>query len=115
MNRDEIVPYQQSELRNAELIGLDEIRVALREVEELRLKGINARVEILDGEDDLSLRIHLTSFKELQEFITHRYSRMLVDGVDSAIPLDDFERLVSETTTRLLDDTQRIRGRVRIE
>jgi hypothetical protein len=115
MNRDEVVPYQRSELRNAELIGLDEIRIALKEVEELRLKGTNARVEILDGKDDTALRIRITSFKELQEFITHRYSRMLVDGIDTAIPLDDFERLVSETTTHLLDDTQRIRGCVKIE
>jgi hypothetical protein len=115
MNRDDTVPYQNSYLREAELKGLDEIRVALKEVEELRLKGINARIEILDGEDESALRIHLRSFRELQEFITYRYSRMLVDGVNTAIPLDDFERLVSETTTRLLDDTKNIRGRVNIE
>jgi hypothetical protein len=109
------VPHQSSYLAEAELIGLDAIRVALKGVEELRKEGIDARVEILDGEDDSVLRVSLRSFKELQEFITNRYSRMLVDGVTTAIPLDDFERLVNATTTHLLEDTQRMRGRVKIE
>ena len=111
---DNVVLDQSLHLAVSELTGLDEIRVALKGVEELRREGIDARVEILDSEDDSSLRIPLRSFKDLQEFITQRYSRMLVTGVNSAIPLDDFERLVAETTTRLLEDTQRIRGVVRV-
>ncbi|MFW9957610.1 MAG: hypothetical protein ACFFCT_06030 [Candidatus Odinarchaeota archaeon] len=109
------MPNQDLYLTKAELIGLDEIRVALKEVEKLRQNGIDARVEILDCDDDSSLRVTLRSFSELQEFITQRYSRMLTDGITSAIPLDDFEQLVSETRIRLLDDTQRIRGRMMID
>lgn len=107
--------HQISYLAEAELTGLDEIRVALKDVEELRQKGIDARVEIIESEDDSGLRVSLRSFRELQEFITRRYSKMLTDGVNSAIPLDDFERLVTETRIHLLEDTQRIRGRVMIE
>jgi len=114
MSRDDIVPHQSSYLKEAVLTGLDEIRVALKEVEKLRQNGIDARVEILDYDDNSSPRVTLRSFRELQEFITQRYSRMLTDGITSAIPLDDFEQLVSETRIRLLDDTQRIRGCVRI-
>lgn len=115
MSRDDIVPHQSSYLREAELTGLDEIRVALKEIEELRLKGIDARVEILDDKDGSGPYVTLKSFRELQEFITQRYSRMLTEGVNSAIPLDDFERLVAETRTHLLEDTQRIRGRMLIK
>ena len=109
------MPQQSSKLIESELTGLDEIRVALKGVEEMRQKGIDARIEILEDMDGSNLQISLRSFKELQEFITHRYSRMLVDGVNTAIPLDDFERLVAETTTHLLEDTERIRARVRID
>jgi hypothetical protein len=108
------VPQQSSKLLESELTGLDEIRVALKHVEELRLDGIDARVEVLDGEENSHLKVTLRSFKELQEYITRRYSRLLVNAVDSAIPLDDFERLVTETRVRLLDDTKRIRAHVRI-
>ena len=109
---DNAVSGQSLHLVESELTGLDEIRVALKGVEELRREGVDARVEILPGEDGSGLGIPLRSFKDLQEFITERYSRMLVTGADSAIPLDDFEKLVADTTTRLLEDTQRIRGRV---
>lgn len=114
MSRDDIVPHQSSSLKEAELTGLDEIRVALKEVEELKRKGLDARIEILDDEDGSGLCATLRSFRELQEFITQRYSRMLTEGVNTAIPLDDFERLVTETRIRLLDDTEKIRGCVRI-
>jgi len=115
MSRDDIVPHQSSYLKEAVLTGLDEIRIALKEVEELKRKGIDARVEILDDENGLGICATLRSFRELQEFITQRYSRMLTEGVNSAIPLDDFERLVAETRTHLLEDTHRIRGRIQIE
>jgi hypothetical protein len=108
------VPQQSSNLVDPELTGLDAIRVALKGVEEMRQKGIDARIEILDGDRSIP-QVSLRSFKELQEFITNRYSRMLVDGVNTAIPLDDFERLVAETTTHLLEDTERIRAQVKIE
>ena len=111
---ENVVLDQSLHLAESELTGLDEIRVALKGVEELRREGIDARVEILDSEEDSRPGVPLRSFKDLQEFITQRYSRMLVTGVDSAIPLDDFERLVAETTTRLLDDTKRVRAVVRV-
>ena len=108
------MPNQDLYLTEGELTGLDEIRVALKEIEIIRQNGINARIEILDCDDNSSPRVTLRSFRELQEFITQRYSRMLTDGITSAIPLDDFEQLVSETRIRLLDDTEKIRGCVRI-
>jgi hypothetical protein len=97
----------------SELIGLDEIRVALKRVEELRLEGIDAWIEVLVDEENSHLKVTLRSFKDLQEYITHRYSRLLVNAVDSAIPLDDFEKLVTETRVRLLNDTKSIRAHVR--
>lgn len=115
MSRDDIVPHQSSILKEAELTGLDEIRVALKDLEELKRKGLDARIEILDNEGGSGICATLRSFRELQEFITQRYSRMLTEGVNSAIPLDDFERLVAETRTHLLEDTQRIRGRILIK
>lgn len=111
---DDVVLDQNLHLTESELAGLDEIRVALKGVEELRREGIDARVEILSSGEDSSPEAFLRSFRDLQEFITERYSRMLVTGVDSAIPLDDFERLVADTTTRLLADTKRIRAIVRV-
>jgi hypothetical protein len=108
------VPQQSSKLVGSELTGLDEIRIALKHVEELKLEGIDAWIEVLDGGEGSHLRVNLRSFKELQEYISHRYSRLLVNAVDSAIPLDDFERLVTETRTHLIDDTKKIRAHVRI-
>jgi hypothetical protein len=108
------VPQQSSKLIKSELTGLDEIRVALKHVEKLCLEGVDARVEVFDNEESSHLRVTLRSFKELQEYVTHRYSRLLVDAIDSAIPLDDFERLVAETRVRILDDTKSIRAHVRV-
>jgi hypothetical protein len=99
----------------SELTGLDEIRVALKRVEELRLDGIDARIEVLVDEENTHLRVTLRSFKDLQDYITQRYSRLLVNAVESAIPLDDFEKLVTETRVRLLNDTRSIRAHVRSE
>jgi hypothetical protein len=99
----------------SELTGLDEIRVALKRVEELKLEGIDARIEVLVDEESSHPKVTLQSFKDLQEYITHRYSRLLVNAVDSAIPLDDFEKLVTETRVRLLNDIRSIRAHVRSE
>lgn len=109
------MPQQSSKIMESELTGLDEIRVALKRVEELRLEGIDARIEVLIDEESSHLTVTLRSFKDLQEYITRRYSRLLVNAVDSAIPLDDFEKLVTETRVRLLDDTRVIRAHVRFE
>jgi hypothetical protein len=106
------VPKQSADLSDLELSGWEEIRKALEEVEELRKQGLDARVEVVDCKDTSGLRVTLRSFKELQEYISHRFSRMLMTGISSAIPLDDFERLVAETSTSLLDDSERIRGRL---
>ncbi|MBA7576829.1 hypothetical protein ES708_18671 [subsurface metagenome] len=105
------MPKQSANLAELELSGWDEIRKALEEVEELRKQGIDARVEVEDSRDSSGLRVTLRSFKELQEYINYRFSRMIITGFTSTIPLDDFERLVTETSTNLLDDSENIRGR----
>ena len=106
------MPKQTAEIEELELSGWEEIRQALEEVEELRKQGLDARVEITDCRDSTRLRVTLRSFKELQEYISHRFSRMLMTGITSAIPLDDFERIVTETSTDLLKDSDNIRGRI---
>ena len=111
-NRDDTVPKQSADLAELELSGWEEIRKALEEVEELRKQGLDARVEVEDCRDSPGLRVTLRSFKELQEYISYRFSRMLMTGISSAIPLDDFERIVSETSTNLLKDSDNIRGRI---
>ena len=106
------MPEQSTDIDALELTGWEEIRKALEEVEELRKQGFDARVEIVDCRDSSGLRVTLRSFKELQEYITHRFSRMLMTGINSAVPLDDFERIVAETSTNLLEDSDNIRGRI---
>lgn len=106
------MPKQSTELNELGLSGWEEIRKALEEVEELRKQGFDARVELVDCRDSSGLRVTLRSFKELQEYISYRFSRMLMTGINSAIPLDDFERLVTETSTNLLKDSENIRGRI---
>jgi len=105
------VPKQSTNLTELELSGWDEIRKALVEVEELRKNGLDARVEVVDCRDPTGVRVTLRSFKELQEYISYRFSRMLVTGFTTTIPLDDFERLVAETSISLLVDSDDIRGR----
>ena len=107
------MPKQSTDLAELELSGWDEIRKALEDVEDLRRKGVDARVEVVDCRDPSGLRIVLRSFKELQEYISHRFSRMLLNGITSSIPLDDFEQLVAETSTHLLQESHNIRGRIR--
>jgi hypothetical protein len=106
------VPKQTADLTEMELSGWEDIRKALEEVEKLRKQGLDARVEIVDSRDPSGIRVTLRSFKELQEYISHRFSRMLMTGITSSIPLDDFERIVSETSTSLLEDSENIRGRI---
>ena len=106
------MPKQSADLTDLELSGWEDIRKALEEVEDLRKQGLDARVEIVDCRDTSGLRVTLRSFKELQEYISHRFSRMLMSGISSTIPLDDFERIVSETSTNLLKDSDNIRGRI---
>lgn len=105
------MPKQSTELAELELSGWAEIRKALEEVEELRKNGRNAHVEVVDCSDPTGVRVTLRSFKELQEYISYRFSRMLMTGITSSIPLDDFERLVAETSTNILCDSDNIRGR----
>ena len=106
------MPKQSTDLAELELTGWEDIRKALEEVEELRKRGLDARVEIVDCGDPTGIRVTLRSFKELQEYISHRFSKMLMNGINSAIPLDDFERIVSDTSTNLLKDSENIRGRI---
>ena len=106
------MPEQSADLTELELSGWEEIRKALEEVEGLRRKGLDARVEIVDCSDSSGLRVTLRSFKELQEYISHRFSRMLMTGINSSVPLDDFERIVAETSTSILKDSDNIRGRL---
>ena len=105
------MPTQSTDLDELELSGWNEIRKALEEVEEIRKNGLDARVEVVDCRNPAGVRVTLRSFRELQEFISYRFSRMLISGFTSTIPLDDFERLVAETSTDLLDDSDNIRGR----
>lgn len=106
------MPKQTTDIVDLELSGWEEIRKALEEVKELRKQGLDARVEIVDCSDPSHLRVALRSFKELQEYISRRFSKMLMSEVSSAIPLDDFERIVAETSTNLLKGSENIRGRL---
>ena len=106
------MPEQSADLTELELSGWEEIRKALEEVERLRMQGFDARVEIVDSSDSSGLRVTLRSFKELQEYISYRFSRMLMTGINSSVPLDDFERIVAETSTSILNDSDNIRGRL---
>ncbi|TFH06176.1 MAG: hypothetical protein E4H14_11330 [Candidatus Thorarchaeota archaeon] len=106
------MPEQSVDFAELELSGWEEIRKALVEVEELRKQGLDARVEIIDCRDSSGLRVTIRSFKELQEYISYRFSRMLMNEISSTVPLDDFERIVSETSTNLLNDSENIRGRL---
>jgi len=109
------VTKQSTDLADLELMGLEEIRKALEEVESLRKQGFDARLELVECMDTTNLRVTLCSFKELQEYISHRFSRMLMSEITSAIPLDDFERIVSETSTNILKDSNNLRGRVLVK
>ena len=106
------MPEQSADLTELELSGWEEIRKALEEVEDLRKQGLDARVEIVDRRDSSGLRVTIRSFKELQEYISYRFSRLLMTGISSSIPLDDFERIVAETSTSILKDSDNIRGRL---
>lgn len=106
------MPKQSTDTVNLELSGWEQIRKALEEVEELRKEGFDARVEIIDCRDPSHLRVTLRSFKELRDYISHKFSKILMSEISSAIPLDDFERIVTETSTSLLKDSDNIRGRL---
>ncbi len=106
------MPKQSTDIVDLELSGWEEIRKALEEVEELQKQGLDARVEIVDCSDSSRIRVTLRSFRELQEYISQRFSKLLMSEVSSPIPLDDFERIVAETSTNLLKDSDNIRGRL---
>ncbi len=103
---------QRTEITEHNLLGLIEIRKAMEYVEELRRKGIDAKIEVEDKKSDQSRIIILHSFNELQEFISQLFTRMLVDGISSSVPLDDFEQIVSEVSTSLVDESKDITGKV---
>ena len=84
----------------------------MEQVEELRRKGTDAKIEVEFKNSNQSEKRLLHSVEELQEFISYLFSRMLVNGITASISLDDFEQIVSELSTRLLDDTQNITGRL---
>lgn len=109
------MPKQTSNLAGMELVGFEAIRSAIVYIEDLRRKGTNAHIEVFSLDTNSGEYVTISSFEELQEYISHCFSRMLLDDVHSAIPLDDFERLVIDTTTHLLQDTDRIHGRIIIE
>lgn len=104
--------HQKTDLAEYELCGWEEIREAMEYVEELRGKSIDARIEVMDEDCNSCTRVILHSFDELQEFISYRFSRLLVSGITTSIPLDDFERLITEVSTRLLGDSRRVIGRL---
>jgi hypothetical protein len=106
------VPKQSADLSKLELSGWEEIRKALEEVEELRKQGLDARIEIIDTNDDSGLCMTLRSFRDLQQYLSHRLGKMLMASINSPIPLDDFERLVSETSASFFEESGSIRGKL---
>jgi len=107
-----VLPHQRIEIIEQKLTGLAEIRKTMEQVEELRRKGTDAKIEVEFKNSNQSEKRLLHSVEELQEFISYLFSRMLVNGITASISLDDFEQIVSELSTRLLDDTQNITGRL---
>ena len=104
--------HQKTDLVEHALCGWQEIREALIQVEELRSKGVNAKIELVDESLESSEKVLLYSFGDLQKLIVRKFSKMLVDGVTTPIPLDDFERLVSETSVNLFGESNHITGRL---
>ena len=62
------------------LVGWEEIRAALRDVEKLRQSGKNAKVEIINSINTNTLRITLRSIKELDEYLNSHLRRLILDG-----------------------------------
>ena len=106
------MPHQRTEIIEQKLTGLAEIRQAMDQLEDLRGRGIDAKIEIDDMSSNRCEKILLYSLDDLQKFVSHLFSRLLANEISTSIPLDDFERLVSEITTKLLDDTHTITGRL---
>ena len=106
------MPHQRTKILEQKLTGLAEICQAVEQVEELRGKGIDAKIEVEFKNSDQSEKRLLHSVDELQEFINHLFSRMLVYGISTSIPLDDFEQAVSTVSISLLDESQNITGRL---
>lgn len=104
--------HQKSDLMDHELSGWNEIRDAMIQVEELRGQGIDAKLEITDKNCESCARTILHSFTELQQYISTKLSQLLVNGITTSIPLDDFERLVSEMSSSLLDESYNITGKL---
>ncbi|TFG32830.1 hypothetical protein EU527_09375 [Candidatus Thorarchaeota archaeon] len=106
--------YQKTNPTEFELYGWNEIRKAMEHVEKLRQNGVDARIEVIDTDCASCPAMTLCSFDELREFISIRFTHMLGRGVTTSISLDDFEQLISETTTRLFDESDRIVGKILI-
>ncbi|TFG26474.1 hypothetical protein EU527_19690 [Candidatus Thorarchaeota archaeon] len=110
-----MVPHQRADLTEQTLHGWEEIREAMSQVEELRARGIDARIELSDENSEHHTSAPLYSFNDLREYVSRRFSRMLVDAISSSIPLDDFEQLVSESSTILFGNHSGIAGRLVID
>ncbi|MBN2229614.1 MAG: hypothetical protein JW779_08455 [Candidatus Thorarchaeota archaeon] len=63
------------------MIGWEEVRMALREVERLRESGQDAKVEVINSIATTKLRITLRSEKELEEYFNSHLRRMILDGL----------------------------------
>jgi len=110
-----MVPHQRADLAEQTLHGWEKIREAMSQVEELRARGIDARIELSDEDSEHQASVPLYSFDDLREYVSRRFSRMLVNAISSSIPLDDFEQLVSETSTILFVNPSGIAGRLLID
>ena len=76
-----IVFQQTKDLKEEYLVGWNEIRAALREVERLREEGYDARVEVINSKASIILRITLRSEKELEEYFKSHLRRMILNGL----------------------------------
>ena len=71
--------FQEMKDLDEYLVGWDEIRKALREVEKYRQLGQDAKVEIINSVANTTLRITLRSRKELDEYFNSHLRRLILD------------------------------------
>jgi len=62
------------------LIGWDEIRYALKRVEDARQQGQDAKIEITNANKDTILRITLRSVDELERYFKSDLRRLILGG-----------------------------------
>ena len=71
--------FQEMKNLDEYLVGWEEIRQALKEVEKRRKQGQDAKVEIINSAANTTLRITLRSIKELDEYFKSHLRRLILD------------------------------------